>query len=113
MVPGIVTNALRISDHEVVTALAPYLGTEDEKFRRNVEQLVRDLEPGLKSPQRSFEHLYSTLEESARRGVFPPKPLFKFIYRSNPGNALHNMQRAYLRNDPAANERRMGPSTPR
>ncbi len=101
MVPAVVVNTLAISDREIVSALVTILGARDDGFRKEAEQLVRDLEPGLRQCRGTFEILGDFIRSGDQQTAEPPLPLVQFIFRTHPANALRAMTSEFLRDSPA------------
>jgi len=84
---------LGISEMQVLGALLPYVGVEDELFRKELEKLIVDLEPGFRE-QRGFKHIY--LRGYADQNEWPPLNAVEFLYRKRPGAAVLTMAKAYF-----------------
>jgi hypothetical protein len=92
MAAGGIIHYLGISEMQVLSALLPYVGVEDELFRKELEKLIVDLEPGFRE-QKGFEHIY--LRGYADQGGWPPRNAMEFLYRKGPSAALLTMTKAY------------------
>ncbi len=92
MAPGIIIQFLGISEGQILSALLPYVGAEDELFRINLERLIVEMEPGFRE-QHGFKYIY--LRGYADQGELPPRNAVEFLYRKGPGAALLTMTKAY------------------
>lgn len=89
----IIVRELEISDIDLVLGITPYLGTNDAKLRRLLEELL----DGIEKPRerdRDYKAHRNVIEASKDR---PPLALIQHMYEKSPGTALITLQRVYLR----------------
>lgn len=96
LVSAFVVEKLRIQDGQIVAALVPHLDAKDERFRKEVRQLIRDLEKGLRDAPHQLEHLSGFIANAARNGTWPDAALVQFIYQRRPDVGLQNMAQVYM-----------------
>ena len=90
-VAGIIQH-LSIGERQILSALLPYVGAEDELFRKELEKWIVDLEPGFRE-QHGFEYIY--FGGYAHQKKWPPRNAVEFLFRKRPGAALLTMTRYY------------------
>lgn len=93
MAPAVIQQYLQISDAQIVGALLPYIGTKDDRFRKELETAITELDPGFRGSPARFK--YINLRQYSLKGG-PPPNLVKFIYKKRPALSLHLMVAHYL-----------------
>ncbi len=101
MAAGAIIRELNIPDHAVIEALVPLLGTTDPDLGRSVRSILGGFEGRSAGRRPDFSAYREIIAERIRSGQEPPNDLVRYIYASDPGEALLTLMRACQLRQPA------------
>ncbi|MCP4247583.1 MAG: hypothetical protein GY778_11090 [bacterium] len=101
MAAGVIIRRLNVSDSDVITALIPLLETTGEKLGQSVRNILSGYEGRSAGRRPDFSAYRQMIADSVREGGEPPAGLIRYLYESDPGEAMLTVMRAHRLKDPA------------
>jgi hypothetical protein len=101
MAAGAIIRRLDIPDSVVIKALVPLLGTTDADLRQSVRNILGGFEGRGAGRRPDFSAYRAAIADRVREGKEPAEELIRYMYESDPGEALLTLMRAYQLRRPA------------
>jgi hypothetical protein len=99
---GAIIRRLNIPDSAVIQALVPLLGTPDSELERLVRNILGGFEERGAGRRPNFSAYLELIANTVREGNEPPDALIRYMYESDPGEALLTLMRSFQLRQPAA-----------
>lgn len=100
MASGVVLQRLGIADRAIVLALTPLLETKDPDLLRKVRNILGGFEDRAAGRRLDFSVYREILADRLRGGEPLPDGLVRYLYDSDPGEALLTLMRAHQLRQP-------------
>ncbi len=100
MAPGAVFRELNIPDGAVVQSLVPLLDTTDAEVAKSVRSILGGLEGRSAGRRPDFSIYRESIASPLRESKEPPPGLIRYLYESDPGQAMLMLMRAHQLREP-------------
>jgi len=101
MALGLIAGHLKIRKDKIVSALIPYLETEDQEVRKGLRGVLAEYEPRSPETSTDFSYYGATIEGCFRNSTELPLGLVRHMFEKDPGAALITFMRAIPARDRA------------
>jgi hypothetical protein len=99
---GAITRRLNIPDSAIVQAVVPLLATTDPELGHSVRDILGGMEGRAAGRRPDFSAYREIIAGAVRQGAEPADALTRYMYESDPGEALLAFMRAYQLRQPEA-----------